>query len=431
LERKSFSPRRKAFETILEKSGNYSARESPSPVITTFNPKVLEWARKRAGLDEAALAKKVLGTPEAADEVKQWEETGELTLHRAELLAQKTYTPLGYLFLDKPPKEELPIKDFRTPQGHGIRKPSPALLDVIYQCQRRQAWYREYLISNGAEPLDFVGKSSPQTPVEVTARNIADRIKIGSRISTEIPSWRENLTLHFEAAEEAGILVMRNGVVGNNNRRKLSRDEFRGFALSDEYAPLVFINTRDANAAQVFTFVHEIAHIWIGESAVSNPVRTYAEANNLERYCNAVAAEVLIPLAQVHQNWRATADAEDEIRKIARLYKVSTLVASRRAKDAGFITPTEFKRFYEAEVERYFKSTAGTEGKTEEPGGNFYNSLKARAGDRFCRALIANTLEGKTQYTEAFHLLNLRNTKSFENFARARFSYLMNEIPAR
>jgi len=165
---------------------------------------------------------------------------------------------------------------------------------------------------------------------------------------------------------------------------------------------------------------------------VSNPEQTYAEANSLERYCNGVAAEVLIPLAQIQRNWRMTADPEDEIRKIARLYKVSTLVASRRAKDAGFITPTEFKQFYAAEVERYFRSREATEEKASETGGgNFHNSLKARAGDRFCRALIANTLEGKTQYKEAFHLLNLRNTKSFESFARARFPSLMNEIPAR
>lgn len=400
-------------------------------MITTFNPTVLQWARQRAGLDEAALAKKVLGRPDAEDAVKRWEETGELTFHQAELLAEKTYTPFGYLFLEKPPEETLPIKDFRTPGGHGIQKPSPALLDVIYQCQMRQAWYREYLISNGAEPLDFVGKSSMRTPIEATAKAVSERLKIGPRISTEVGSWQENLILHFEAAEEAGILVMRNGVVGNNNRRKLSRDEFRGFALSDEYAPLVFINTRDAAAAQLFTFVHEVAHIWIGESAVSNPVRTYAEANNLERYCNAVAAEVLIPLSQIKQNWNASADPEYEIKRFARLYKVSSLVASRRAKDAGFITPVEFKQFYETEIRRYTKSAPVTEDGKAEQGGNFYNSLKARAGDRFCRALIANTLEGKTQYTEAFHLLNLKNTKSFEGFARARFPYLMNEIPAR
>jgi Zn-dependent peptidase ImmA (M78 family) len=333
------------------------------------------------------------------------------------------------LFLAKPPKEELPINDFRTPRGAGVQKPSPDLLDVLYQCQRRQSWYREYLISTGAEPLDFVGKFSVNDSVESTAHDIAERLKIGPQLSTEVESWRENLALHFEAAENARILVMRSGIVGNNVRRKLSRDEFQGFALSDDYAPLVFINTQDAQAAQLFTFVHELAHIWIGVSAVSKPVRTYAEANEAERYCNRVAAEVLIPLDEIRRDWRSTPDPEDEIRRIAAQYKVSSLVASRRALDAGFISPNEFQDFWRTEVARHRRSKRKET--VDQGGGNFYNSLKARAGDRFCRALIASTLEGKTPYKEAFRLLDLANTKSFEGFARARFGYLMNEVPAR
>src|SRR6266404_2728043 len=124
-------------------------------MITTFKPALLKWARLRAGLDHEAVAKKVLGKKGNADQVQEWEETGKLTFHNAEILAQKTYTPFGYLFLDDPPKEELPIKDFRTMGGGDIRQPSPAMLDVIYQCQRRQDWYRQYLISQGAELLDF------------------------------------------------------------------------------------------------------------------------------------------------------------------------------------------------------------------------------------------------------------------------------------
>ncbi|SRR6266568_3379920 len=398
-------------------------------MITTLKPRVLQWARRRAGLDYEALAKKVLGKKADPDEVKEWERTGKLTFHHAELLAAKTHTPFGYLFLDEPPKEELPINDFRTPRGAGIQKPSPDLLDVLYQCQRRQSWYREYLISTRTEPPDFVGRFSVNDSVERTAKDISDRLKIGSQLSTEIQSWRENLTSHFEAAEDVGILVMRSGIVGNNVYRKLSRDEFQGFALSDDYAPLVFINTRDAQAAQLFTFVHELAHIWIGVSAVSKPVRTYAETNQAERYCNQIAAEVLIPLTEIQREWRSTADPESEIRRIAVQYKVSTLVASRRALDGGFINRNEFRHFYEAEVARYMRSRP--KGSVDEGGGNFYNSLKARAGDRFSRALIASTLEGKTPYKEAFRLLDLANTKSFEGFARARFGYLLNEIPAR
>jgi Zn-dependent peptidase ImmA (M78 family) len=400
-------------------------------MITTLKPRVLQWARKRAGLDEETLAKKVFGKKGSADQVREWEETGQLTFHNAEVLAQKTYTPFGYLFLDDPPKEELPIKDFRTMRGGGVRKPSPALLDVIYQCQWRQDWYREYLISEGAEPLDFVGSGTIRTPIVDMATTIADRLKIGFRLSSEADSWRENLTLHFEAVEEARILVMRNGIVGNNVHRKLSLDEFRGFALCDKYAPLVFINSLDASAAQLFTLIHEIAHIWIGESAVSNPMRTYANANDVERYCNEVAAEVLIPLRQLKEEWNPGADPEDQIRRIAAKCKVSTLVVSRRALDAGFLTRAEFQQFYDSEVTRFLRRKLQADAESKEGGGNFHNSLMARIGDRFGRAIISSTLEGKTPYTEAFRLLDLSNTKSFESFARARFPYLMHEISAR
>src|SRR6266404_513459 len=399
-------------------------------MITTFKPELLKWARLRAGLDREAVAKKVLGKKGSAEQVREWEETGKLTFHNAEVLAQKTYTPFGYLFLDNPPKEELPIKDFRTIRGGGIREPSPALLDVIYQCQRRQGWYREYLISEGTEPLDFVGSGTVRTPVVDMATAIADRLKIGFRLSSEANSWRENLTLHFEAAEEGRILIMRNGIVGNNVHRKLSLEEFRGFALSDEYAPLVFINSLDAYAAQLFTLVHEIAHIWIGESAVSNPIRTYAYANDVERYCNEVAAEVLIPLEQFKKEWNRRADPEQEIRRIAAKYKVSTLVASRRALDAGFLTQADFRQFYDSELKRFLRRKSEADTESKEGGGNFYNSLMARVGDRFARAIVASTLEGKTPYTEAFRLLDLSRTKSFESFARASFPYLTHEIPA-
>jgi Zn-dependent peptidase ImmA (M78 family) len=395
----------------------------------TLNPLVLRWARERAGLDVAELARKIFGKSGRPDAIREWEQTGQLSFHAAELLARKTYTPFGYLFLGVPPREELPIKDFRTIGSASIKSPSPDLLEVIYECQRRQAWYREHLVDSGAEPLDFVGRFSADDSAEATAQNIRDRLQIGAGLSTGIESWRQNLILHFEAAENAGILVMRNGVVGNNPHRKLSLDEFRGFSLADEYSPLVFINTRDAKAAQLFTFVHEIAHIWIGESAVSNPDRTYTSGGAIEQYCNRVAAEVLIPIAEFRQKWRSSEDPETESRSIAKEYKVSSLVALRRALDAGFISRDEFRQYYQDEIQKFreYRET----GEAKEGGGNFYNSLKSRSSDRFCRALIASTLEGKTSYREAFGLLGLRNTKSFANFARARFGYLMNEVPGR
>lgn len=390
----------------------------------TLKPDVLKWARIRAGLDREALAKKVLGKLGKSETVAEWETSGVINFRQAEILAEKTYTPFGYLFLHEPPKEELPIKDFRTVGTAEHNRPSAALMDVIFECQRRQAWYREYLLEQGADPLAFVGSTSIRNPVESTASDIRKTIRVGGLVSTSIVSWRENLSAHFDAAEEAGILVMRNGVVGNNGTRKLSINEFRGFALSDPYAPLVFVNARDAKAAQLFTLVHEIAHIWLGESALSNTEKTYAEGAQIERYCNAVAAEVLVPNADFRERWNARSGPFQEISRLAAKYKVSTLVAARRARDLDLISNSDFGNFYERELARYFASEPKPK-PSDEGSGNFHNTLRARASSAFCNALIASTLSGDTTYSQAFSLLGVKSTSSFRSFARAKFPHLL------
>src|SRR5689334_9964990 len=178
-----------------------------------LEPTVLQWARKRAGLNPAALALKVIGKGGTPERVREWERTGELTFRHAELIAEKTHTPVGYLFLQAPPIEKLPISDFRTVGD----EPCPVtqnLLDIIYEAQRRQEWYRNYLIESGGQPLSFVGKISIDTQVEQAAKDICDTFKIGPRLSTTSQDWKTNLLLHVEALEERGVLVMRSASLG-------------------------------------------------------------------------------------------------------------------------------------------------------------------------------------------------------------------------
>ena len=134
----------------------------------TLVPQVLRWARERASLSVRELAEKIGAKPE---QVREWEQTGQLSFSRAEKLARVTHTPFGYLYLETPPEEKLPIPDFRTVAGKDVLRPSPDLLDVLSDALRRQDWFRDYLVAYGEEPLSFVGSVKlDQSPDEVAAR---------------------------------------------------------------------------------------------------------------------------------------------------------------------------------------------------------------------------------------------------------------------
>lgn len=381
---------------------------------TTLKPEMLKWARKRAGLSELELASKV-GIKEPGA-VAEWEKTGLIDFGKVEKIARATFTPLGYLFLQQPPVESLPIKDFRTIGSEPNPAITPNLLDVIYAAQRRQSWYRDYLIEMGNGPLPFVGMVTTDTDEKVAAAKIVSVFQIGPPLSGKATSWQHNLSLHIDALEENGVLVMRSGVVGNSNKRKLSVKDFRGFALCDNYAPVVFINSQDYAVAQIFTLVHELVHICIAESAVFNLNNTYSGNQSIELYCNRVAAEILVPIQNVIKNWNKSADPVSEIRKISRIYRVSTAVAARRVLDAGFITRDQFDAFYNEEAIRLQPK------RDEDSSGNFYNTMNARVSGRIAQALVASTLGGKTLYGEAMHLLGIKNSKVIQTLGQ-KFGY--------
>lgn len=379
----------------------------------TLQPACLRWARERAGLTIPELAEKI-GLKE--DKVVAWEQSGEITLSRAEKLARFTHTPLGFLFLPEPPVEELPISDFRTQQAYEDWGPSIDLLDVINDALQIQDWYRDYLLSVGGQPLEFVGSlkvSKSRRSIANAAKHIRDAIGWNAEISAQTSSWETALARHIEAVEDAGILVMRSGIVGTNTHRPLSVSEFRGFALSDPYAPLIFINGKDANAAKLFTLAHELVHIALGVSGVSNLYRTYSPNIAEEIFCNAVAAELLVPLADLAA-LTANAESPTEVIPLAtRHFKVSSLVILRRLRDAGILPDEEFERLYTDELGQFAQRTPPK----GEGGGDFYATTRARLGKRFLSALLGDTLEGRTTYREALQLLGVSKIETLRNLA--------------
>lgn len=334
------------------------------------------------------------------------------TLKQLEQFAKATSTPIGYLFLPAPPKEEVPIPDFRTVAGRATRRPSPDLLETIYICQQRQEWYRDYARLTGGTALSFVGSASRADDVVSTAASIRTFLGFDLAARARMPTWTDALRSFIGQADDAGILVMCSGVVLNNPRRRLDPDEFRGFALSDPFAPVVFINGADTKAAQMFTLAHELAHLWVGQSAVSDSEPSWIPRNEVEQWCNRVAAELLVPLAVLKQERQPGEELPSAVTRLARRFKVSTLVILRRIHDAGGLTRDEFSQEYARELERLSSLPKGS-------GGNFYLTEAARVSKRLARALIVSTLEGQTLHRDAFHMLGIAKHATFEHLARS------------
>ena len=371
------------------------------------SPVILKWAANRAGKSESIH----LDFPQWV----QWiNNERKLTFKQLEELSKKTSTPLGYFFLKEPPVERLPIPHFRTIDNPNRVGPSPNLLETVQTMERRQAWMREYLIENENDPLPFVakGKAVPH-PIEI-ANDMRQELGLKNDWAAGFRTWQDALRLLFQKIEDAGILVVVNSIVGNNSHRKLDVNEFRGFVLVDNYAPLIFVNGSDGKAAQMFTLAHELAHIWYGASAAFDLQNLQPADNEIEWKCNLIAAEFLVPESELRKFWASVHLEHEPFQQIARRFKVSEIVAARRIYDLGLITKNKFFEFYQ---KRYIVELQESQVDDHNGGGNFYATQKFRISRRFAEAVIRATFEGKLLYNEAYRLTGLKS-ETFSKFAK-------------
>jgi Zn-dependent peptidase ImmA (M78 family) len=376
----------------------------------SVEPGLLRWAGKRAGTTLAALAERfpLLSAWERGD--------AQPTLKQLESFAQATHTPIGYFFLREPPIEDLPIPDCRTMGSSFLRRPSADLLDTIYLCQQRQEWFRDYARTEGLPTLTFVGSATPGSEVVATAAEMRSALRFDLGLRQRTPSWREALRQFISLADELGILVMVSGVVGSNGHRKLDPEEFRGFALADPVAPLVFVNGADTKAAQMFTLAHELAHIWLGKTALSDFQPISISHDLVESWCNRVAAELLVPLEAIRREYRPRSPIRDEMKRLAKVFKVSTLVILRRIFDAGGLTREELAEAYHAELSLLLSW------QKKASGGDFCSTLPIRTSRRLAHAMVRSALEGRASFSEVTRLLGFRKMSAFRELSQ-RFGF--------
>lgn len=353
---------------------------------------------------------------EFADKYSNWENwlagKGGPTFNQAQQLAKAAGVPFGYLLLQRPPALDLPIPDFREGFDADLRQPSSDLLAVVHQSIRRQDWYRDYADYNGLPEVEVVGAGVRGEPDDVAADM---RRRLDFEVEERRGSWNEVRRHLLRAFEALGGLTVATSMVENNTHRLLSPQEFRGFSLVDRLAPLVFVNTHQTLNGQIFTLGHEFAHVWLGRSGISLEDPKWEPRGEVERWCNAVASEFLVPRKDLSQHYAGVRDLSiiQQLEGLASRYRCGTLVVLQALRRESLRRFTDFDAVYDAELTRLQKLSE----EKASGGGDHYANQPFRIGERFSRAIVSDALSGRTPLIDAIRLTSLKSLSSLDTYA--------------
>lgn len=366
--------------------------------VENINSNLINWAITRSG---NSLSEFLANNPNVA----KWIEGSQYpTIKQLEKFTNKVHVPFGYMFLSDVPNEEIPIPYFRTGSGQ-IDNVSLNVYHTIQIIKERQNWLTSYLNENGYSNLDFVGKFDVNANYKTIVNEIRSSLGLNSNWASRFNTWEQTLDYLTMQIEELGIIVNFNGIVGNNTKRKISVDECRGFVLVNQKVPFLFINSADAKAAQMFTLIHELAHIWLGESAGFDNNQLLPADDPIETLCDKVAAEFLVPEDYLIEKWN---DSQD-IKYLSRIFKVSPIVIGRRLLDLNLISRESFFDFYNGYISDIQSK------KENSSGGNFYATAKKRISLRFASYVNNAVKENSLLYRDAYKLTSLKGN-TYERF---------------
>lgn len=376
-----------------------------------ITPLVLKWARESARMTEETAAAKAHVSPSA---VKEWEAgTSQPTIRQAQTLAKAYKRPFALFFLPEIPRDFQPLQDFRR---RGAKPLGTASIFMIREIQQKQTWISEVNEENGETRLLFVGKFSiKDNPIDVANDILATLAITPSRYSAANPirEW-------IDRAESKGIFVSRTSFI--HSRLKLDSEELQGFAIADPYAPFVFVNSEDWDAPQLFTLVHELAHIWIAESGISNEIepkiRNRGKLHPVELFCNEVAANALMPSGIIDKLEKTVFRSAGEIYGASKNLGVSSFALLVRALNLGLISPDAYRKLkreadaeYREFVEREEEKAARKKDAEKKGGPSYYLLQVNKNGRLFTRTVLDAFRGGFIEPTQASSLLNVHANK--------------------
>jgi len=373
---------------------------------------ILLWALSRNPQDAEVLM-------ETVPHLKEWlAGNRHPTLPQLKDLARRSHTPLGFFFLPEPPSDDLlPIPYFRTLEEPEPRPPSIDLLETVIQMQRRQDWMRDFLIAEGSSPLPWIGRAHHDMPLATIVDIVRNTLTLDPHWATQTRHWQHALDLLCDAIERTGVLVMGDSIAGDDPRRRLDPNEFRGFTLVDPYAPLIFVNHRDLATMQMFTVAHAFAHIVLNESAVFDLRDLQSASDPREQVCHRVAREFLVPAQALREFWTEPAS----IPSLTQRFRVSPITIAQRALDLDLMHPAQGFTDDPANGSRASASPS-------HPDEPFHRTTRSQMGLSFSRAIVQSVREETTLYSEAYRLTGLKR-EAFEKHAESITTESKNRKP--
>lgn len=351
------------------------------------NPDILRWARETAGLTLDEASKKLQISDKkgvTASERLAALEAGEDQPTRPLLvkMAKQYRRPLLVFYLSAPPPKGNRGQDFRTlPDKHP--QLSYALVDaLIRDVQSRQSIIRAVLEDEDEDfPLPFVGSMKISDGVPAVLKSIKKELDIDIADYRNQPTNNDAFAFLRAKVESIGIFVLLIGNLGSHHTA-ISLDAFRGFAIADKVAPFIVINDQDSKAAWSFTLIHELAHIWLGQTGISN----LNSNKEVEKFCNEVAGQFFLPKEELLQIDINSIDDFDDIKKtvseFAQTKNISSSMIAYSLLLAGIINHKTWSRLDKAYRELWLdrKEEQRSKARKQKSGPDYYVVRRHRIG---------------------------------------------------
>ncbi|MEK4168380.1 ImmA/IrrE family metallo-endopeptidase [Staphylococcus sp. FSL W8-1268] len=363
------------------------------------NSEVLKWGIKVSGKNYNQVKEKF-------KKIDNWmKNESSPTFNQLEQLSSYLNLPFGYLLLDTPPKEDIELLNFRTIDSEEHGEPSRELIDTIYDMETKKEWMREFLIEEGYAKNSIVNSINLEDDFNVSSNKIREILGLPIEWYLEKKA-KDSFNYLKDLISYNGILIMQNGIVKNNTRRRLDINEFRAFCLIDDYAPLIFLNNRDSINGKKFSLMHELVHIALGKQNIFNDNNEFRHKyDKIETYCNKVAAELLIPTDKFYDKWKNGLEKilVDKIYSLSKYFQSSNVVVARKALDNDFIDKEIYNKVVKEAKHSYEISL-----KKRKSGGNYINNTIAKLDNNFTLAISSGVEKGSTLYSDIYKLTGLK-----------------------